>query len=464
MFSNWANTSDWKVIDDPTGVLNGKVLSATSSTSARVSEILLQNIGTSTAFDIKHYSIICNYAFQQDWQFSSGSLEVMSRVSYVGSDVTNCYFSRIDVAKNTISIGSIKNGTEKILVSSSLESNFVSKVFKHKIEFRTFGTTSVTLELYIDDVQILSSSDNSATVISSGFPAISVKSGTIFIDTFFIQRYTIDGGKPTDWTPSNLTSTKALWLKADTGVTITGSNEVSGWADQSGNSNNASAASAVTRPTQLASTDVASLNNRSVIDFDGTQMLDIAHSASLNMNSSGISIFVVINSSDLGSIGNGTIFQKADTLGVQTYAFKTVQASTPLQTNTLEFSGTSQVSSTANCFELSNYQIISLVSNRSAATPTSPVTRYGFWVNGTTQSSVAIGPDSDVSSGVLRIGATSASTQFLKAKIAEMLIISGEVTISDRQLIEGYLAHRHALQANLSSSHPYRYESPQVGD
>jgi len=63
------------------------------------------------------------------------------------------------------------------------------------------------------------------------------------------------------FSPTDLSSL-SIWLKADAGVTASGSN-VTAWADQSGNGNNATAYS---NPQLVAS----ALNSKPVISFDGT--------------------------------------------------------------------------------------------------------------------------------------------------------------------------------------------------
>ena len=53
-----------------------------------------------------------------------------------------------------------------------------------------------------------------------------------------IQAVSGGGGGGGGFDPSQLSGLK-LWLKADTGVTVDGSGNVSSWADQSGNNNTA---------------------------------------------------------------------------------------------------------------------------------------------------------------------------------------------------------------------------------
>jgi hypothetical protein len=83
-------------------------------------------------------------------------------------------------------------------------------------------------------------------------------------------------------------SSSTLWLRGDAGVT-TVSNSVSQWNDQSGNGHNFTQATASTRPTLLTS---SVLNNRPVINFDGSD--DLLNGPLIpSIESQDLSLFVV---------------------------------------------------------------------------------------------------------------------------------------------------------------------------
>ena len=103
-YSNWAGISNWTVVDDPTGVLNGKTLKAESTTNEGTTEVLIQDIGTVKTFDIKNYEIVCNYAFQKDWQFKSGRFMICGRTSYSGSTIQGFYGAGFDILRGTVFI------------------------------------------------------------------------------------------------------------------------------------------------------------------------------------------------------------------------------------------------------------------------------------------------------------------------------------------------------------------------
>jgi hypothetical protein len=109
------------------------------------------------------------------------------------------------------------------------------------------------------------------------------------------------------FTPADI-SGLALWLDATDATTITldGSNNVSAWADKSGNSNNAPQSSTTLRPS-----GIGSLNGKTAIDFDGIDdYLEIANSTSINLGPN-LSIFVVHKCDTMAS--RQTLFNFANT-------------------------------------------------------------------------------------------------------------------------------------------------------
>lgn len=62
----------------------------------------------------------------------------------------------------------------------------------------------------------------------------------------------------------------------------------------------------------------------------------------------------------------------------------------------------------------------------------------------------------------LRIGsmASASASSFFNGVIADVIVINGLLSTADRQRLEGYLAWRYALQANLPTTHPYRWAPP----
>lgn len=106
------------------------------------------------------------------------------------------------------------------------------------------------------------------------------------------------------FSPTDLDSLK-LWLKADAGVTKDGSDNVTGWADQSGYGNDASVA--VVAPTWVN----AVLNGKPIIRFTGASStaLQVADDASIDFVA-GFTMFVVLRQTTLSA--TQTILAKWD--------------------------------------------------------------------------------------------------------------------------------------------------------
>ncbi len=69
-------------------------------------------------------------------------------------------------------------------------------------------------------------------------------------------------------------------------------------------------------------------------------------------------------------------------------------------------------------------------------------------------------PSADNPEHALAIGSYDDGSLPLTGYIAELLIISGAVSTLNRQKIEGYLAHKWGLTANLPAGHPYKTVGP----
>ena len=230
----------------------------------------------------------------------------------------------------------------------------------------------------------------------------------------------------------------SLWLKADAGVTLSGSN-VTAWADQSGNGNNATASGT---PTLVAN----SLNGKSGISLDGEGSNDgflTSPIFSLAYNTP-ISLFGVvkasastvrgdqlaarwfINKGDSGDFGIGFTFGGYDS----SLEFSAILGS--IATSDTNLSGDSLGENQAN--------IASLISNGSTST---------FYQNGTSKNS-ANNSDFDLtnsSNNGFSIGYQAAVVDefFCNCIVYELLIYNRAITTPERQQVEAYLNTKYAI-------------------
>jgi len=63
-------------------------------------------------------------------------------------------------------------------------------------------------------------------------------------------------------------------------------------------------------------------------------------------------------------------------------------------------------------------------------------------------------------SNVFDIGSRAVGAGMVNGDIAEILVGGATLDTNERQKIEGYLAHKYGLEANLPSDHPYKSAAP----
>lgn len=452
--SNWKGTSGWNAINDPTGSLDGRVLQATAGVSAVTEDYLQQIVGSSVSITAEHYSVKMDYAFYLASDATNVKVGLQARAGNFGGTLDlaqNTYIGLLDFGNTTAQIIKRYGGTETILASAGISSAFAYGIsVKNSMEFTCTGTTAVALNLDLNGQSLISVADITETKISTGYPGIYVSSGTAYIDNFQVSKYTSNGLAPAEWQPSDANNL-SLWLKADTGVTATGTS-VSGWADQSGNSNDASVALGASSPVILTS----DVNNYDAIQFDGADdYLAVADNATLDTNSTGVSIFIVA-STTAGVTTAQFLTSKASTGTAPSYsigAANNYSAGTGV-TNGFIYSNGSSTYSDAEKLAVSNYQIIGVVGGTMAG-----LNDY-FWVDGSNSGSanrVAADNNED-----LTIGGLNTSSYHFNGKIAEIIVYKDMISDSDRQKIEGYLAQKYGTWPRLPDGHPYKYIVPSV--
>ena len=269
----------------------------------------------------------------------------------------------------------------------------------------------------------------------------------------------------TQWTPALIST--ALWLDAaDVGtVTADGSNLVSQVNDKSGNSRNFTASSGA-RPTYSTNT----LNGQAVITFGGSQWLTSASAAStwnfLHQDGGAeiIGVWKAGNTSDpntlygfwgtnAGTVNNRGIYQRWDDRSASSLNNALVVASEGA-------SGTIVDISANNVHNANAATVLGLTQDFSNTTAADKVRHV---VNGTVLAGVNTGATLGFSGNAaytLQIGAVGNNVWPLAGYVAEFLAFNSKLSTNTRQLVEGYLAHKWGLTANLPAGHPYKVNPP----
>jgi len=217
-----------------------------------------------------------------------------------------------------------------------------------------------------------------------------------------------------------------LWLKADAGVTLAGT-AVSQWADQSGNSRNATQGTASSQPTLVSN----ALNGKPALSFDGVNDF-MTFTFPVNGLTGMTLVLVGANSADKN--GGSTNAESSAIFWNETSSWGTVYLS-PYQTNVKFRFGTGQ---TGN---LPSY-----------TRPTSIGSGFSISVatkNGTTDSLYVNGNLAVSQSGKLSTIAVSQSTgnlgrgynnnTYFPGRISEVLVYNRALSDSERQGVEAYL-------------------------
>ena len=229
--------------------------------------------------------------------------------------------------------------------------------------------------------------------------------------------------------PGGVVANLALWLKADVGITTSGS-DVSTWADQSGNGKNAGT-NGVSNLPALSSTN---LNYNSIVEFDASNSEALATSSIFGTATyTDVNIFTVTQVSSIAS--NMILFNEED--GV------TRVGTTHYWAGNHEWD--------AGAFSGDNRLLVSWT--ESLTTPyvwgyeyESGTPRQAIYRDGSTIGSDATAPAFTLSgTQPFNIGYIATSSSSFNGDIAEIIIYTSSLSDSEQQEIQTYLAIKYGI-------------------
>jgi len=247
----------------------------------------------------------------------------------------------------------------------------------------------------------------------------------------------ITGTQKNNWTPADIDT--ALWLDAADASTINESGgAVSQWNDKSGNGRNVTQATSSRQPAYTSS----GLNGKNVITFAD----DFLSNANLDWGDSPSSVFIALGPSGTGTYrniittGSGVINQWSYGL-IPNNAYAIFQILVGFQA----FSVTPAIT-----------DIVCFTSAGRVSTSVSATLTTNGTLNGTqTRSNANL-----TSAAGITIGSNNSVTEPYVGFIAEIVLVPEIVSTKTRQQMEGYLAHKWGLTANLPADHPYKTAVP----
>jgi hypothetical protein len=309
------------------------------------------------------------------------------------------------------------------------------------------GQSSITITLTpVDDVvfsegnetAILTITANAAYTIGTAVATVTISdndNNPPVVNAGPDQLIYISGSAP--WTPAAIST--RLWLDAadTTSMTLNGAT-VSQWRDKSGNNRHAAQSTAGSQPTLTS----LGLNNKSVLTFDGT--------------------------SDFFDLGTGLDFLA----GVTHSAFIVIK---PTTFNNIygAANGSQGAGSLHVGFNGNNYRMNYWSNDYTPARTTNFVAGSAnlmnyIWTSGSNKQILANGKSEASATTTGVIGNMSGGGRisnivgqgYIGGDIAEMIFLTGTVSATDREIMEGYLAHKWGLANNLPAVHPYRNSAP----
>lgn len=243
--------------------------------------------------------------------------------------------------------------------------------------------------------------------------------------------------------PSSL-SNLSMWLDAADPATITGTTTVTQWNDKSGNGRNATnSSSTITRSTY---------NGQSVILFSNGSTRYMTTTLTVPLNAHTLIAIHVPTTVNSNNVGNTSLFRFQNTNYI---VFPYMNGTTPRGYIT------NQGGSGAGSIDATNSTLVenSVTTNFNIIVAAIASGSQLIYNNGTLQSSNTRTLSSSAASDPLWIGGFGNSESYL-GSLGEMIVYNRQLTTTERQQVEGYLAWKWGLQASLPTNHPYYNSRP----
>jgi hypothetical protein len=256
------------------------------------------------------------------------------------------------------------------------------------------------------------------------------------------------------WTPAMIGSVAAWYDAADSSTITLASGVVSQWSDKSGNERHIAQATSTQRPGYTSGTSV---------NFDGSN--DILFNKKSFMYASGSVDIYFVAAVNGASYDRRLIAESRSTSDSPLYApvqsrnaddasrmaaYIRNDAGSILLANTVNLSAT-------GAFNLATRKLYQM---RDTGSQLSGRVNGGTTTSGSYTRSGTMTMDSFGIGGIPPRPSYSTGAWWTRADMNEVVIVPSVLSDEDRQKLEGYLAHKWGMQANLPSGHPYKDAAP----
>lgn len=272
------------------------------------------------------------------------------------------------------------------------------------------------------------------------------------------NRFWRNGNGTSAWTPAALGPALALWLDAADASTITlNGGTVSQWNDKSGNARHVSQATAVNQPTY----NTTALNGKPSLVFDGTDDF-IANTATGIAATANVSLFMVTTARQ--NPGNYRGFFSSSPLGGSDYTSGLVMDQGGIATTALNYIGVEGAKGGTNTDLMTGSIPFGQPTLLALAYETAE-TRLR--VNGGQFQGTRSTSGSNVSLDLIHLGVrywfgAVQSNTHASINLSDVVLVVGAMSTTDRERLEGYLAWKWGLEANLPAGHPFESRPPTV--
>lgn len=225
-----------------------------------------------------------------------------------------------------------------------------------------------------------------------------------------------------------------LWLRSDVGVSTSGT-AVTAWADQSGNSNNATQSTGANRPT--LSTGTANSGILSSISFNGSSNHLTLPTGFADLSAGG-AVFVVLKPSS--GAATGVPFVCGNSSNSDALIAKTVGTNAALYA--YNSTTASNVTTSTNPISTSNYQLLEATFTPGASTGTGVGKVY---VNGNLEATATnlVQNLNNTSRSNNLVGAGIGLTEYFGGDICEILVYASPLSDSVRHSLESYVLSKY---------------------